>query len=540
MKRYVLLVLLSIYAHGYAQNLIQNSSFEELYQPCHTTFDCPAIKFHVPGTTGPNIKIWYGFPYYNYSEIDYTDVLRNGKFHSVNTYHPNFFLYDPNKIPIPQSRSGITHLALAPFIFFNVTSSSGICTPIQKNIRVILIGNKLKDTVKTGDYCGFFYARADSRNTFRFKSIGIFLKDDSLIMPYDPPITYTNADLPSIGHVFLINDSASINQSAEWKKVSFKTTITNGNYDMLYIGWLEPNLNDNFSSIVDSTSDLVLIRCGINQIPIRYVSILYIDDVHFFRCSDTVFSVHLPADTVLCEGDSLVLTPTVTDSLYALENETRTYLWSTGDTTPTITVTQPGSYWVRVTIDGEFMAWSDTITVGFISDFVTTALPHPDTICEGLSAQLAVQIPAGMPGITTVWSTGDTAYAITVREPGTYTAYTYNECFVHTDTFRLYTRFCWDKEQAFTTLFIPNAFTPNADGRNDCFEVVGEHLASYQIQIFSRWGELVYQSDDIAQCWDGTHRGRPVPDGVYLYVIRHTDRHGNPMPIRRGEIRLYR
>ncbi|MFN4300356.1 MAG: hypothetical protein ACK4EX_11610 [Thermaurantimonas sp.] len=221
----------------------------------------------------------------------------------------------------------------------------------------------------------FFYARADSRNSFRFKSIGIFLKDDSLyVFRLVPPYLthYTYADLHSIGHVILINDSASINQSAEWKKISFKSTINNGNYNMMYIGWLEPNRNDNFSSIVDSTGDLVLIRCGINQIPERFVSILYIDDVHFFRCSDTVFRVHLPADTVLCVGDSIVLTLTVIDSLYALEYETRTYLWSTGDTTSTITVTQPGSYQVRVTIDGEFMARSDTINVGFISDFVTT------------------------------------------------------------------------------------------------------------------------------------------------------------------------
>ncbi|GCD77249.1 hypothetical protein JCM31826_07310 [Thermaurantimonas aggregans] len=466
--------------------------------------------------------------------------MRNGKTYVHNTTYPNLLLHTSNNIPIPQSRGGITHLAFFVLQNFYPVTASGICTTLHKDIWVDLIGNKLKDTVKTGDYCGFFYARADSRNTFRFKSIGIFLKEDSLYQPFGPNVNYTNADLPSIGHVVLINDSASINQSAEWKKISFKTTITNGNYTMLYLGWLEPNINDNFSSIVDSTGALVLIRCGINQIPISFASIFYIDDVHFFRCSDTVFSVHLPADTVLCDGDSLVLTPTVIDSLYALENETRSYLWSTGDTTPTITVTQPGSYWVRVTIDGEFTAWSDTIHVGFISDFVTTALPHPDTICEGLSAQLAVQVPAGMPGITTVWSTGDTAYAITVQEPGTYTAYTYNECFAHTDTFTLYTRFCWDKEQAFTTLYIPNAFTPNGDGRNDCFQVVGDNLSSYQIQIFSRWGELVYQSDDVSQCWDGTHRGRPVPDGVYLYVIRHTDRHGNPMPVRRGEIRLYR
>ncbi|WP_160160522.1 gliding motility-associated C-terminal domain-containing protein [Thermaurantimonas aggregans] len=418
------------------------------------------------------------------------------------------------------------------------------CLPTTNRLTPYrIVGVNLKDTVRNGEYCGFFYARSDHRNPFRYKNFGIFLKSDSLYQPFGPNVIYTNADLPNLGHVIIINDSASLNQSDEWKKISFKTTITNGEYTMLYLGWFSHPLDNAFSHVIDSTSILAYGKCyTLNYVlvPYGYSALLYIDDVHFFRCSDTVFSVHLPPDTTLCEGESLTITPTVVDSLYALENDTRSYLWNTGDTTPTITVTQPGSYWVRVTIDGEFSAWSDTITVSYISDFTTTALPHPDTICEGLSAQLAVQVPAGVPGITTVWSTGDTAYAITVQEPGTYTAYTFNQCFAHTDTFRLYTRFCWDKEQPFTTLYIPNAFTPNGDGRNDCFEVVGDNLGSYQIQVFSRWGELVYQSDDISQCWDGTHRGRPVPDGVYLYVIRHTDRHGNPMPIRRGEIRLYR
>ncbi|MFN3951521.1 MAG: hypothetical protein ACK4KT_03845 [Thermaurantimonas sp.] len=83
---------------------------------------------------------------------------------------------------------------------------------------------------------------------------------------------------------------------------------------MMYIGWLEPNINDNFSSIVDSTGDLVLIRCGINQIPVRFVSILYIEDVHFFRCSDTVFSLHLPGrDTAV----SVILFLTFNRRLYS-------------------------------------------------------------------------------------------------------------------------------------------------------------------------------------------------------------------------------
>ncbi|MCX8149854.1 hypothetical protein, partial [Thermaurantimonas aggregans] len=332
MKRYVLLLFLSIYALTNAQNLIQNPSFEELNQPCMGVWECPFLRGPLEysySIYSAWVKNWYrlvDIRYHNVTSYNFNDVMSNGKYLPPGTSH--LFLYNSNGVPIPQSRRGITHLALVVSFRHLATSASGICTRLpDKFMGFGLVGNRLKDTVKTGDYCGFFYARADSRNTFRFKSIGIFLKDDSLYQPFGPNVIYTNADLPSIGHVFLINDSASINQSSEWKKISFKTTIANGNYTMFYLGWLEPNINDNFSSVVDSTSALVMVRCGTNQIPLSFAATLYIDDVHFFRCSDTVFSVHLPPDTTLCEGESLTITPTVVDSLYALENDTRSYLW---------------------------------------------------------------------------------------------------------------------------------------------------------------------------------------------------------------------
>ena len=65
---------------------------------------------------------------------------------------------------------------------------------------------------------------------------------------------------------------------------------------------------------------------------------------------------------------------------------------------------------------------------------------------------------------------------------------------------------------------IPNAFTPNADGINDavCFNT--EQVVEFSITIFNRWGEAVYRSDDVSQCWDGTYRGTPCPAGVYTYT----------------------
>ncbi|MDY5969507.1 MAG: gliding motility-associated C-terminal domain-containing protein, partial [Bacteroidales bacterium] len=71
-------------------------------------------------------------------------------------------------------------------------------------------------------------------------------------------------------------------------------------------------------------------------------------------------------------------------------------------------------------------------------------------------------------------------------------------------------------------LFIPNIFTPNGDGKNDqlCFK--GEYILSFYIAIFTRWGELVYESHDINQCWDGRYKGNWCQPGVYAYTCRIT------------------
>ena len=65
---------------------------------------------------------------------------------------------------------------------------------------------------------------------------------------------------------------------------------------------------------------------------------------------------------------------------------------------------------------------------------------------------------------------------------------------------------------------IPNAFTPNGDGQNDqiCFNP--QDVVEFHIAIFNRWGERVYESKDVNECWDGTYRGNLCLPGVYTYT----------------------
>lgn len=88
-------------------------------------------------------------------------------------------------------------------------------------------------------------------------------------------------------------------------------------------------------------------------------------------------------------------------------------------------------------------------------------------------------------------------------------------------------------------IFIPNAFTPNGDGKNDelCFR--GDWVQDFSIAIFTRWGEKVYESDDITQCWDGRFRDNWCMAGVYVYHCRITCADGQVSQFK-GDVTLIR
>ncbi len=91
-------------------------------------------------------------------------------------------------------------------------------------------------------------------------------------------------------------------------------------------------------------------------------------------------------------------------------------------------------------------------------------------------------------------------------------------------------------EQLPIKLFIPNAFSPNNDQRNDVFSISGSiKCLPSQIKIFNRWGQLVYFSSDITQSWDGTFGSAVSPEGIYYYLIV-----GENGYVRNGSLSLFR
>ncbi len=77
-------------------------------------------------------------------------------------------------------------------------------------------------------------------------------------------------------------------------------------------------------------------------------------------------------------------------------------------------------------------------------------------------------------------------------------------------------------------IYIPNSFTPDGRGVNELFKAVAGNITNYKMEIFNRWGELVFESHHIDYGWDGTYNGQDCPDGTYSWRVTYEDLHENP------------
>lgn len=88
-------------------------------------------------------------------------------------------------------------------------------------------------------------------------------------------------------------------------------------------------------------------------------------------------------------------------------------------------------------------------------------------------------------------------------------------------------------------IFIPNAFSPNADGINDYLEFKGNYIIEFHFALFTRWGEMVWETRDINDSWDGQYRNNWCMPGVYMYTCKITCETGEETLLK-GDITIIR
>lgn len=212
-------------------------------------------------------------------------------------------------------------------------------------------------------------------------------------------------------------------------------------------------------------------------------------------------------DTFFCKGESVTLK---SEKSYA------DYLWNDGSTLPYLTVNKPGVYKVRILTSVKCNVYSfDTIVVSEIP-LPELSLGADTEYC--FSSPYLIIADSGFSNYQ--WQTGTSGRYFTTKKAGTFWVKVTNDygCISY-DTIIIN-----DKKPA--PVFIPNCFTPNGDGINDGFMPMGmDEMSSYQMMIFTKWGQLIFETENPSEKWDGKINSAVIEDGTYLYMLRGTDCH---------------
>ncbi len=209
---------------------------------------------------------------------------------------------------------------------------------------------------------------------------------------------------------------------------------------------------------------------------------------------------NLGPDTAVCPATLLNFTA---------NNPNATYLWSDGSTLQTFTADTAGTYWVVVSI-GACTA-TDTVVVSYLASVELGSEVSLCDLAQGLT------LDAGNPGSQYLWNTGSTTQTIEVSESGTYFVSVINSSNCNlTDTIEV------TGELGGGVLYTPNTFTPNGNGHNDYFYALGTSVVKFHMEIYDRWGALLFTSDDITQGWDGKCKGTLVQQDTYVVKIQYT------------------
>jgi gliding motility-associated-like protein len=227
--------------------------------------------------------------------------------------------------------------------------------------------------------------------------------------------------------------------------------------------------------------------------------------------------VNLGRDTAICEDKTILLNAANSNSIYQ---------WQDNATTPTYLVTKEGSYFVAVTKEGCLA--KDTININYNLKPKFT-LGADSRLCAGSIITLDPKIN----NVSYLWQDGATTAKYTVIHPGQYSLTATNNCGPATDYITIGDGVC--------SLYVPNSFTPNSDTKNDFFKPgYGDNVTEYRLQVFNRYGQIVFSSTDKNKGWDGTYKGAAQPNDSYVWMIQYKTALNNSLQKLQGTVLLIR
>jgi len=284
----------------------------------------------------------------------------------------------------------------------------------------------------------------------------------------------------------------------------------------------------------------------------------YIVTASLGNCSVTdTIEVVVYSATLTVTPDTIIVCAESMVTLTAMGSDPNgRYAWSTGDSGAGITKSPANdSSFVVVYTYGDTCTLRDTVFVDVVPTYNLSISSIPDTnaLDVGLPVTLfaVVMPPQDLSKFMFVWqeTTVDTKTL-------PFTSESIELVPASNDTLGSVVRYTLTAkspegcvkvaEKTFDLIFpkvaFPNAFTPDGDGNNDKFEMILFEGRGYieRMEIFNRWGGLVFESTDPNAAWDGTSKGEPVPSDVYVYRVVWRRGDGALQPLLKGDVTVLR
>lgn len=219
-------------------------------------------------------------------------------------------------------------------------------------------------------------------------------------------------------------------------------------------------------------------------------------------------------DTTLCSGDLLILDATTLNA---------TYLWQDGSDNSIYNVAEEGIYWLELTQNN--CSVTDSINVLY-NPLPFVNLGNDTVLCD----QENLILNAATTNASYLWHDSSVDSVFYVDQQGLFwVELRVNNCLAVDSIFI-------GEKNCEIYLQIPNVFTPNGDNNNDKFiPVKNQGIASMNTTIVNRWGQVVFETENLAIEWDG----QDATDGVYFWIIKYVDENGEKSTLN-GHVTLLR
>jgi len=238
----------------------------------------------------------------------------------------------------------------------------------------------------------------------------------------------------------------------------------------------------------------------------------------FENFSYEYFIDFVPSSKSACIGEEISFYP-YDQNCAVLPDFVDSLRWDFGDGNQSKDIIAVHSYEDSGTYPVELLVWksnqcSDTITY----DMTIKQNPIVNLGKDiSLIACTGIILDAQNEGSEYYWSTSETTQTIEInpvyKDSSIWVEVSTNNCKA-SDTIDIFIEISQDE------LYFPTAFSPNYDGKNDVFIPIGSttNVTNFQMDIFNRWGQMIFHSDDPHIGWDGTTQGKQSPMGTYIVI----------------------